>query len=67
MGLFRKLFGSYSDRQIKKLKRVADAIEELAPKYAEMTNEELAIYIIRFMGICLKLLFDYFPSSFLVV
>ena len=41
MGLFRKLFGSYSDRQIKKLKKVADAIEALAPKYAAMSNEEL--------------------------
>ena len=42
MGLFRKLFGTYSDRQIKKLKKVADAIEALAPKYAEMSNEELS-------------------------
>ncbi|MBQ9801648.1 MAG: preprotein translocase subunit SecA [Clostridia bacterium] len=42
MGLFRKMFGSYSDRQIKKLRRVADEIEALAPKYAAMTNEELA-------------------------
>ena len=42
MGLFRKIFGSYSDRQIKKLKKVANAIEALAPKYAEMSNEELA-------------------------
>ena len=42
MGLFRKIFGSYSDRQIKKLRRVADEIEALAPKYAAMTNEALA-------------------------
>ena len=42
MGLFRKLFGSYSDRHIKKLKKVADAIEALAPKYAAMSNEELS-------------------------
>ena len=42
MGLFRKMFGSYSDRQIKKLKKVADAIEALAPKYAAMSNEELS-------------------------
>ncbi|MBE6701858.1 MAG: preprotein translocase subunit SecA [Ruminococcaceae bacterium] len=42
MGIFRKIFGSYSDRQIKKLKKVADAIEALAPKYAAMSNEELA-------------------------
>ena len=42
MGLFRKMFGSYSDRQIKKLRRVADAIEALAPQYEAMSNEELA-------------------------
>ena len=42
MGLFRKIFGTYSDRQIKKLKRVADEIEALAPKYAALSNEELA-------------------------
>ncbi|MBQ9778470.1 MAG: preprotein translocase subunit SecA, partial [Clostridia bacterium] len=42
MGLFKKMFGTYSDRQIKKLRRVADQIEALAPKYAAMTNEELA-------------------------
>ena len=42
MGIFRKMFGSYSDRQIKKLKKIADAIEALAPKYAQMSNEELA-------------------------
>ena len=42
MGLFKKMFGTYSDRQIKKLKRVADAIVALAPKYAAMSNEELA-------------------------
>ncbi len=42
MALFRKIFGTYSDRQIKKLKRVADEIEALAPKYAALSNEELA-------------------------
>ena len=42
MGLFRKIFGSYSDRQIKKLRRIADEIEALADKYAAMSNEELA-------------------------
>ncbi len=42
MGLVRKIFGSYSDRQIKKLRRIADEIEALAPKYSAMTSEELA-------------------------
>ena len=42
MGLGDKLFGTYSDRQLKKLTKVVDLIESLAPKYKEMTNEELA-------------------------
>ena len=42
MGLIDKIFGTYSDRQLKKLERYVDFIESLAPKYAEMSNEELA-------------------------
>lgn len=42
MGLFCKIFGSYSDRQVKKLRKIADVIDTLAPKYKAMTNEELA-------------------------
>ncbi len=40
MGLFQKLFGSYSDRQIKRIRPIADAIEALAPKYQALTDEE---------------------------
>ena len=42
MGLVNKLFGTYSDRQLKKLEKFVDYIESLAPKYAAMTNEELS-------------------------
>ncbi len=42
MGLATKLFGTYSDRQLKKLEKYVDYIESLAPKYAAMTNAELA-------------------------
>ena len=42
MGFFRKIFGSYSDRQVKKLRTIADTIESLADQYKAMTNEELA-------------------------
>ncbi len=41
MGLGAKIFGTYSERQIKKLEKTAKIIEELAPKYASMTDEEL--------------------------
>ena len=42
MGLFAKIFGTYSSRQIKKIKRIADRIEALAPEYENMSNEELS-------------------------
>ena len=42
MGLGEKIFGTYSERQLKKLVKVVDYIEELAPKYAGMSNEELS-------------------------
>ena len=42
MGLFKKIFGTYSSRQIKKISRLADRIEALAPTYEAMSNEELA-------------------------
>ncbi|MBO7310935.1 MAG: preprotein translocase subunit SecA, partial [Clostridia bacterium] len=42
MGLFNKILGTYSERQLKKLEKFVDYIESLAPKYAEMTNEELS-------------------------
>ena len=41
MGLGEKLFGTYSSRQIKKIERIAKQIEEHAPKYAAMTDDEL--------------------------
>ena len=41
MGLISKIFGSYSDRQIKKITPIADTIESLADKYSAMTDEEL--------------------------
>ena len=42
MGLGDKMFGTYSERQIKKLNKFVDYIESLAPKYKEMSNEELS-------------------------
>ncbi len=41
MGLGAKLFGTYSERQIKKLEKTANRIEELADKYSAMSDEEL--------------------------
>ncbi len=41
MGLMTKIFGSYSDHQIKKLEKIADKIEALATTYKNMSDEEL--------------------------
>ena len=41
MKLFDKLFGSYSEREIKRIISTVDKIEELEPKMASLTDEEL--------------------------
>ena len=41
MGLFSKLFASYSEKQINKIIPTVDLIESLSDKYAEMSDEEL--------------------------
>ncbi len=42
MGLGTKIFGTYSERQIKAIKKIADKIEALADKYSKMSNEDLS-------------------------
>ena len=41
MGIMTKLFGSYSDHQVKKLEKIAAKIEALATTYKNMSDEEL--------------------------
>ena len=41
MSLADKIFGTYSARQIKKIKPIADRIDALSEKYAAMSDEEL--------------------------
>ena len=41
MGLITKIFGTYSQRQIKKIIPTVDAIENLADRYKAMSDEEL--------------------------
>ena len=41
MSLFTKVFGTYSQRQIKKLNALADEIDALGEKYAAMSQSEL--------------------------
>ncbi len=42
MGLIDKVFGTYSERQLKKLEKLVDYIEFLGEKYKNMSNEELS-------------------------
>ena len=42
MGLGAKLFGTYSERQIKKIRKIADKIDALAPKFAALNDTELS-------------------------
>ena len=42
MGLGSKIFGTYSEREIKKLRKTADKIDAMAPRFAAMSNEDLS-------------------------
>ncbi len=42
MGLFSKLFGTYSERQLKKLEPTVNKIEALASTYKAMSDDELS-------------------------
>ena len=41
MGLLTKIFGTYSEKEIKHIRSTVDKIESLADKYEEMTDDEL--------------------------
>ena len=41
MGFLDKIFGSYNDRELKKLRPIVDSIEALEAEYAAKTDEEL--------------------------
>ena len=41
MGLLTKLFGTYSDRELKKINPIADAIEALEPRFAALSDAQL--------------------------
>ncbi|MFV0313599.1 MAG: preprotein translocase subunit SecA [Anaerotignum sp.] len=41
MGFFEKIFGSYSEKEIKRITPIVNKIEGLAPQYENLTDEEL--------------------------
>ncbi|MGI5937040.1 MAG: preprotein translocase subunit SecA, partial [Oscillospiraceae bacterium] len=41
MGLFAKMFGTYSERELKKITPIVDKIEAMSARFEAMSNEEL--------------------------
>ena len=41
MGLITKVFGTYSERQLKQINKIADKVDALAEKYSKMSDDEL--------------------------
>ncbi|MBR0028387.1 MAG: preprotein translocase subunit SecA, partial [Clostridia bacterium] len=48
MGLMTKIFGTYSEKQVKKIMPLADKIEALADEYKNKTDEELKAMTAKF-------------------
>ena len=48
MGFLEKLFGTYSEREVKKLQGIADKIEALEPSMQALTDEELQNKTVEF-------------------
>ena len=41
MGFLEKIFGNYSEKEIKKIKPIVAKIEALGPQYEALSDEEL--------------------------
>ncbi len=69
MGLINAIFGTYSERQIKKLKKLAARVEALASTYKEMTNAELRAVTDKLKDrlACGETLDDILPDAFALV
>ena len=69
MGLFNSLFKSYSEKQIKRIIPLVDAIEALADKFASMTDSELRAYTDKLKADLAdgKTLDDILPEAFALV
>ncbi|MDE6874821.1 MAG: preprotein translocase subunit SecA [Lachnospiraceae bacterium] len=48
MGLIAKIFGTHSEREIKRIEPLADQIEALEPEYEKLSDEELAHKTVEF-------------------
>ena len=48
MGLIAKIFGTHSEREIKRSEPLAEKIEALEPEYEKLSDEELAHKTVEF-------------------
>ena len=69
MGLFSKIFGTYSERQLKYNKPIADKVDALAETYAEMDDDTLRSQTAHLKGRLAdgETLDDILPDAFAVV
>ena len=69
MGLFDKLFGTYSERELKKIDKIVCQVEALADKYASMTDSELSGMTVIFKDRLAKgeTLDDILPDAFAAI
>ena len=69
MGFLDKLFGSYTDRELKKITPIADAIEKKEAAYAALTDEQLRAKTAEFKGRLAagETLDDLLPDAFAAV
>ncbi len=69
MSIFTSIFGTHSDRELKKIKPIADRIEALSDKYLKMSDRELCAQTDIFKSRLEKgeTLDDILPEAFAVV
>ena len=69
MGLFDKIFGTYSERELKKIEKIVDEVESLADKYGKLSDEELSGMTLIFKDRLAKgeTLDDILPDAFAAV
>ena len=48
MGLMKKIFGSYSDRELKQIYPIVDKIEALEPEYQALSDAQLRDMTVQF-------------------
>ncbi len=69
MGFLEKIFGNYSDKEIKRITPIVDKIEKLGPQMEALTDEELKAKTPYFKELLAngKTLDDILPEAFAVV